>query len=70
MRRAVGKDDEAGDRALSVISCNSESTGGNMATFDVTDQDRNIALQALRNFKLAHGQRSAGASEQSPENSP
>ena len=38
-----------------------------MATFDLTDQDRNIALQALWNFKLSHGQLSAGASEQSPE---
>ena len=38
-----------------------------MATFDLTDEDRNIAIQALWNFKLAHGQLSAGASEQSPE---
>jgi hypothetical protein len=38
-----------------------------MATFDMTDEERNIALQALWNFKLAHGQLSAGASEQSPE---
>ena len=38
-----------------------------MATFDLTDEERNIALQALWNFKLAHGQLSAGSSEQSPE---
>ncbi len=38
-----------------------------MATFDLTDEERNIALQALWNFKLAHGQLTAGASEQSPE---
>ena len=38
-----------------------------MATFDLTDEERHIALQALWNFKLAHGQLSAGASEQSPE---
>ena len=38
-----------------------------MATFDLTDEERNIALQALWNFKLAHGQLSAGASELSPE---
>lgn len=38
-----------------------------MATFDLTDEERNIALQALWNFKLADGQLSAGASELSPE---
>jgi hypothetical protein len=38
-----------------------------MATFDLTDEDCSIALQALWNFKLVHGQLSAGASEQSPE---
>ncbi len=38
-----------------------------MATFDLTDEERDIALQAPWNFKLAHGQLSAGASEQSEE---
>ena len=38
-----------------------------MATFDLTPEELNIALQALWNFKLAHGQLSAGSSEQSPE---
>ena len=37
-----------------------------MATFDLTDEERNIALQALWNFN-AHGQLSAGSSEQPPE---
>lgn len=38
-----------------------------MTTFDLTDQDCNVTLQALWNFKLAHGQLPAGASEQLPE---